>query len=507
MSDPNHFNIADDLTVSAGRLPDKPALLFGDQSVTYRELDEGVDRITSGLHKLGVRKGDRVAFAIGNRPVFPTVFYGILRLGAVAVPLNTGLKAAELRPYLNDVGPRAIICDESVVNEVMSAGPHSAPVFVIGKHSSARPFEQVISDAEPPVVDVSSDDLAVLAYTSGTSGSSKAAMLTHRNLAANVDQMLQIPTATTAEDDVVLGVLPMFHIFALNVILGLSIRQGATVVIEERFDPAGTIQTVVSHGVTIIVGAPPMFISWLTSRDVPHRRLENVRFAISGASKLPIETVPAFRESFGVEIWEGYGLTETSPTLTTTRMGKQRLGSVGKPLQDVELRIVDATGADVAIGDPGEIWAKGPNVFKGYWQDEAATADAFAEEWFRTGDLAYRDEDGYIWLVDRKKELIIVSGFNVYPREVEDALRSHPSVEQAAVVGVPHPRQGESVKAYVKTRADMRASEEELIVHCARLLARFKVPSEVEFVRDLPQLPSGKVLKRLLRPKELGPPV
>ncbi|MCA1841026.1 MAG: AMP-binding protein, partial [Actinobacteria bacterium] len=219
------------------------------------------------------------------------------------------------------------------------------------------------------------------------------------------------------------------------------------------------------------------------------------------------ETIPAFREAFGVEIWEGYGLTETSPTLTTTRMSEQRPGSVGLPLDGIELRIVDETGAEVMFGDPGEIWARGPNVFGGYWADEQASEAAFAGDWFRTGDIAYRDEDGYVWLVDRKKELIIVSGFNVYPREVEDAIRAHPSVEDAAVVGVPHPRQGEAIKAFVKLYEGLLESEEAMLVHCARLLARFKVPSEVEFVSDLPRLPSGKVLKRMLRPQELGPPV
>ncbi|MCA1839289.1 MAG: AMP-binding protein, partial [Actinobacteria bacterium] len=324
-------SIADDLRITAARSPDSIALLFQGVPTTFRQLDEGADRLACGLHKLGVRKGDRVAFAVGNRPVFAAIHYGIVRIGAVSAPLNIGSKAHELRPYLATVNARAIIADEAVVNEVMSAGPHPCPVFVIGKHSSARPFESILSDGQVPDVTISSQDLAVLAHTSGTSGGPKAAMLTHGNLSSNIDQMVAIPSATTEPGDVVLGVLPMFHIYGLNVVLGLSVRQGAAVVLEERFATIATMESVRSNAVTVLVGAPPMFISWLTSPDISHQRLESVRFAVSGASKLAAETIPAFREAFGVEIWEGYGLTETSPTLTTTRMSEQRPGSVGLP--------------------------------------------------------------------------------------------------------------------------------------------------------------------------------
>lgn len=500
------MNLANDLRNSARNNPGSIALIYEGEQTSYGQLDQDADRVAAGLYKMGVRKGDRVAFALANRPVFASLHYGILRAGAVSVPLNTSLKASELRPYLSSVAPRAIVSGEDSVNEIMSAGPFLAPVFVVGKHSTARPFHEVLASGGPvPEVQTDLQDLAVIAYTSGTSGFPKGAMLSHGNLSENMDQMLQVPVAKTEPDDIVLGVLPMFHIYALNVILGLSIRQGATVLLQDRFDPAGSLGAVTQHKATILVGAPPMFISWLTLAGADAFDLSSVRFAISGASAIAPEVITSFKSMFGIEIWEGYGLTETAPTVTTTRMAEQRVGSVGKPLPGIELRLVDPAGDEVQPGDPGEIWVRGPNVFQGYWADDAATEHAFAGDWLRTGDVGYRDEDGYLFLVDRKKELIIVSGFNVYPREVEDALRLHPEVADVAVIGVPHPRQGESIKAIVIMEPNSEAGESDLIVHATKHLARFKVPTEVEFVQSLPRLASGKLLKRMLRPVELGP--
>jgi long-chain acyl-CoA synthetase len=497
-------NLAADLRASARTSPEKPALIFKGSRISYADADSQADRVAAGLFKLGIRKGDRVAFVVGNRPTFVALYYGILRAGAIAVPINTSLRAAELRPYLNQVAPRAIVADEAVASEVMTAGPHACPVFVVGKHPTARPFEEILTDAAPHEAETGPDDVAVLAYTSGTSGAPKGAALTHGNLSANVDQLLQVRQTRVEPGDVVLGVLPMFHIYSLNVVLGMSVRQGATVALEERFDPAATLASVAGNGVTVIVGAPPMYLAWLALPDPARYDLSKVRFAVSGASALPAHVIEDFRKAFGVEIWEGYGLTETSPAVATTGLGEQRAGSIGKVLPGQEVRIVDASGQDVAPGDPGEIWVRGPNVFKGYWGEDAATEAAFSGEWFRTGDVAYRDEDGYLWLVDRQKELIIVSGFNVYPKEVEEALETHPAVADVAVVGEPDPRQGERVKAYVVLKPATSASEEELIVHCTRLLARFKVPTEIAFAKQLPHLATGKVLKRMLRPGGFG---
>ena len=492
------LNIADDLERSATRFPDKPALMYGDREVTYGELNRSASSIAEGLHSIGVRKGDRVAFALPNSPGFVALHYGTLRAGAASVPLNPGFKAAELRPYLTQVAPRAIVASEGSVGEIMSAGPHPAPVFVVGDHATARPFSDLEKLPGTHRVETGPEDLAVLAYTSGTAGSPKAAMLSHGNLASNLGQLLEVPGEKTEPGDRVLGVLPMYHVYALNVILGLSIRQGATVVLEESFQPASTLRTVVDKGVTVIVGVPPMFQAWLSMKNARDFDLTSVRFAASGASALPASVIGEFREVFGVEIWEGYGLSETAPVLTTTRMGTQKPGSIGKPLPGVEVKVVDADGLEVMGGDPGELWVRGPNVFSGYWKDPEVSASVFKDDWFKTGDIGYRDEEGYLWLLDRSKELINVSGFNVYPKEVEEALRSHPAVRDAAVIAEPDERQGERVKAFVTLHEGERIGEDQLIVYCTTRLARFKVPKEIEVVDDLPRTAAGKMVRRML---------
>lgn len=491
------LNLADDLRFSGLRHPDKAALIFERRLLDYGELDSLADRVALGLHRLGIIKGDRVAAAVGNHPEFAALYYGTLRAGAVSVPLRTSLRAADLRAALTATSPRAIVADEAVANEVMSAGPHAAPVFVIGEHPTARPFGEILVEGSPPDVETTAADLAVVAFTSGTGGSPKGAMLTHGNLAANLEQMMQLPQARTEPDDVVLGVLPLYHVYGLNVVLGLSVRQGATVALEERFDPAGTMESAAANGVTILVGTPHMYRAWLAMGARRHD-LSKVRFAVSGASALPAQLIADFRGAFGVEIWEGYGLTEASPTVATTRMGEQRPGSIGKVLPGQEIRLVDPLGDEVALGDPGEIWLRGPNVFRAYWEEDEATRAAFAGEWFRTGDVAYRDEEGYLWFAGRTQEVITVSGFHVYPREVEEAIASHPAVAEVAVVGEVDPRQGQRVKAFVVLRAGRSAGEEDIVVHCARRLARFKVPAGVDFVKELPVSDSGRVLKRLL---------
>jgi long-chain acyl-CoA synthetase len=496
------FNLADDLRTSAARFRDRPALIFQGEFITFEALNAQVDRVASGLRKLGLRKGDRVAFAIGNRPAFAAVHYGCLRAGAVSVPLNGSLKAHDLRLYLESVKPRAIVADESAVGEMMSAGPHSAPVFVVGGHPTARPFDEVLNDSPPPDPQTEPDDPAMLAFTSGTSGRPKAAVLSHLNISSNLDQLEEVPGALAESGDVVLGVLPLHHIYPLTVSLALPIRRGAVVALQERFHPVSTMDSVAADRVTVIPGVPPMYVAWLEMGDPRRFDTSGVRFAVSGASGLAIEVIEAFKDSFGVEIWEGYGLAEAAPVVATTRMGEMRPGSVGLPLPRVELRIVDSDGNEVMPGDPGEIWIRGPNVFSGYWNDPKSTKEAFAGEWLRTGDVGYRDQDGYLWLVDRLSEVINVSGFSVFPKEVEEALLTHPAVLDAAVVAVPDERQGERVKAFVTLLGDQRLGEDQLIVYCTTRLGRFKVPSEIEVVERLPRTPAGKMVKRRLQKPE-----
>lgn len=501
------MNVADLVRGTAARLPSKPALIFHDEPVNYAELERETERAAAGLTALGVRKGDRVAVLVHNIPHFIYAYYGILRAGGVMVPLNTMFTADEIGFILADAEARVVVVAEPFANTidgVRETLPLLDHVVVCGSVApvGAMTWEQMLArGGDPPAAESGAEDLACLAYTSGTTGRPKGAMLTHGNLLANLDQMGEVPLLAEAETDVVLLVLPMFHIYALNVILGLTMRAGATAVLLERFDPGASLEAIERHRVTVLFGAPPMFTAWLAIPGVERHDLSSVRLAVSGAAPLPGAVLEEFQRRLGVTIWEGYGLTETAPGATSNAMGPvAKPGSIGRPLPRVEVRVVDEDGSDVEEGDPGEILVRGPNVFGGYWNQDDATAEAFREGWFRTGDVAYADEDGYLFIVDRKKDLVIVSGFNVYPREVEDVLYRHPKVQEAAVVGVPHPYTGEAVKAIVVPRPGESPTEEEIIDFCRRSLARFKCPQVVEFARELPHTITGKVLRRALRP-------
>ena len=491
------MNVADLLRDPAQRLADKPALISSHGTLTYGELAREVDRVAAGLQSLGVAPGDRVAIAMHNVPHFAYAYFGILRAGAVAVPLNAMLTEREVYKILTDSG----------ASVVLGAGPFGdlAAAAVDGLASVqhvilAGEWDRLGAlGAEPQATDAGDDDIAVLAYTSGTTGEPKGAMLSHANLRANLDQQMRVPETVT-ESDVVLLALPLFHIFGLNVTLGLTLMNGATGVIVERFEPVEVLRSIQDHRVTVLFGAPPMYTAWEETPGADQYDVSSVRLAVSGAAPLAGQTLEAFRDVFGVDIFEGYGLTETAPTLTSNRMASgPRANSIGKPLPDVELRLIDEHGEDVELGDTGEIVVRGPNVFKGYWKREEDTAAAFHDGWFRTGDVAVMDEEGYLYLVDRKRDLIIVSGFNVFPSEVETALLQNPKVQTAAVVGVPHPYTGEAVKAFVVLEAGKDATEAELLADAERRVARFKCPRSIEIVEELPQMPTGKVLRRALR--------
>lgn len=492
------MNLADDLRRAAERSGDQEALVAGGDRITYAHLAREVDLVAAGLAKLGVRKGDRVAFAVGNRPPFTYIHYGALRAGAVSVPMSVRLRAQNLRELLPRIGPRVIVADEAAVNEVMAAGPHSAPVFVIGKHPTARPWREILFDAPARDIEVLPGDPAVIAHTSATTGLPKAVVLSHGNISANLDQILSIPDFAIRPEDVIYAALPLHQMYALNAVLALAIRCRASVVLEEGFDPRRSLQTIADRGVTVVPGIPPMFAAWLALPPADDRHLSKVRLFVCGGSKLAPSIGEGFRRRFGIQIWEGYGLTEATAVVTTTRASERRSGSVGKPLPGQEVRIVDGEGEDVLVGDPGEILVRGPNVSVGYWGDTKADTSAFDREWLHTGDIGYQDEDGFLWLLDRDEEVIEVSGFKVYPEEVERVLRAHEAVTDAAVVGEPDPKQGMRVKAFVVLREDREVNEDQLVVYAARRLARFKVPSTVVLVEGLPRLESGEIDKRRL---------
>ena len=497
------MNVAGLVREAAGRAPDKAAFVTPgsgpgeDATLTYAALDAEVDRIAAGLQAAGIRRGDRVALGMHNVPQFPMAYFGILRAGGVVVPLNSMLTPAETARVLTDSGAAVAVTWGGFAESVRAAASEVPGVSVVAEDEWAGVAPE---GATPTPVEVTGDDLAVLAYTSGTTGEPKGAMLTHGNLQANLRQQMSIPDARVTDEDVIFLALPLFHIFGLNVSLGLLVMNAATGLLVERFEPIAALQQIQDHGVTVLLGAPTMYVAWANTPGADQYDLSKVRLAISGAAPLSAETLASFYELFRVQVYEGYGLTETAPTLTSNRMGgTPRPGSIGLPLPEVELRLVDEDGNDVELGDPGEIVVRGPNVFKGYWNRPEETERAFRDGWFRTGDVAVRDEEGYLYIVDRKRDLIIVSGFNVFPSEVENALVQDPDVREAAVVGEPHPYTGEAVKAFVVLEEGAQTTERELLAELHTRLARFKCPHSIEIVDTLPHLLTGKVLRRALR--------
>jgi long-chain acyl-CoA synthetase len=474
--------------------PDAVALVDDAGPTTFAELAGLAAATAGGLAALGVAPGDRVAIAAWNDAAFVRTYLGALWAGAVAVPINPSSPAAAHAAEMARVGARVLVCAAGAEHLLELPGAVAA---------------DALPAAGPMGAEVERDDgdLAVLLFTSGTAGAPRAAMLGHGNLAANIGQVQSHPGLRVTAEDVGLATLPFFHVFGLNVALGVALVGGIRSVLLPQFDPTRAAHLVREHGVTILAGVPAMFAALLELPDAvaPRETFASVRLAVAGAAELPEPVGAAFLERFGVTVYEGYGLTEAAPIVSTTAVDRRpRWGSIGPPLPGVDVRLVDADGSDAAVGDPGEIWVRGPNVFAGYWDDAEATGRVLVDGWLRTGDVAVSDDDGFLSLVDRMKDLVIVSGFNVYPAEVEDALRTHPDVEDAAVVGIPSPRTGEAVVAFVVPRDGVAAPTLAAVRdHVARRLARYKVPTAVHVVPELPRNQSGKVLRRALL-SELG---
>ena len=495
-------NLADLVRRSAARRPDATALVHDGARTTWSDLDAAVDAAAASLvSELGLTTGDRVALCLSNTPDFVTAYFATLRAGMVVVPINTGYTSREMSHLLGEADARVVIAEEATLPAVREAVDTAERTVV-----DVPGFRDLVETGrsggavEPQA---GGEDLAVLLFTSGTSGRPKGAMLSHRALLANLDQCSRIEPPPMRADDVVLLVLPLFHIYGLNAGLGMVARTGASAVLVERFEPRETLDLIRRERVTNIPGAPPMYIAWAQLAggadpvDVADA-LRDVRLLASGASPLPPAVLDQVRTGAGVAINEGYGLTETAPVVSSTLVSDEaKPGSVGRPIPGVELRLVDEQGEDVQADDAGEIWVRGDNVFSGYWPDGEGGPDE--QGWYATGDVAYADEDGDLFLVGRRKELILVSGFNVYPREIEDAIGEHPDVLESAVVGVAHPQTGEAVKAYVVAKPGAELTGEEITAHTAERLARFKQPTIVELVTELPHSVTGKVAKGRLR--------
>jgi long-chain acyl-CoA synthetase len=498
--------LADVLRPAMAIAPDRVAIYFEDRRITYRQLDDVANRIASALVAAGVQSGDRVVTHVDNRPEFVEIYLGVMRAGAIMVPTNVMYTADEMEHIVNDSGAVVTFMRGDLVDKITSrrkSFPDLREVIAVGPTAvtGVTHFDEIKSrPGERPQVHIEPDATAFIQYTSGTTGKPKGAMVSHTNVLSVIDAMKDLANVPAIEEDVMLLVLQLFHAYALNLALNRSFLAVTPFVLVTRFDPERVMRLIERHKVTIYYGAPPMYFAIVNSPDVKKFDLSSLRMAFSGAAPLPVVILERFRELTGVEICEGYGLSETAPTLCSNAAGPaSKPGTVGPPIPGVEIRLVDENDHDVSQGEVGEIIARGPNVFKGYWRREAETAEAMRGGWFHTGDLARVDADGYYTIVDRKKDMVLVSGYNVYPIEVENVILRHPKILDAAVVGVPDAYQGESVKAFIVLRDGESMDAKELTDYCRKHLAAYKVPRHVEIKAELPRSATGKLLKRELR--------
>ncbi|MFF0384872.1 long-chain fatty acid--CoA ligase [Streptomyces sp. NPDC004286] len=499
------FNIEAVLREAAANRPDRPMLHFGDQSFSYAEVEEASSRVAACLMALGLKPGERVAVRLPNIPQFVFAYFGIMKAGLVMVPLNPLLRAAEIAHHLRDSGSAVLITSDEFTEEALKGldqFDNDVTTFVVRRSATSLPvgtrdFDDLLT-AEPleTAVATSADDTAVIIYTSGTTGLPKGAELTHLGLYMNCT--LAAETFELRGDDVGMAVLPLFHVFGLSSVLNTTIRYGGTLVLVPRFEITAVIDAIERHRVTLFAGVPTMYVALLNA-DTTGRDMSCLRMGSSGGSAMPDQVRQGIEDKFpGMEVLEGYGMSETASAAAFNRNDSRRAMSVGKPMWGVQMRVVDGDDLPLPRGQEhvGEILVRGHNVMKGYFGNPEATADAIRDGWLHTGDLGYVDEDGYFFIVGRKKDLVIRGGYNVYPREVEEVLFAHPAVLEAAVVGRPDVVLGEEVVAFVVVRPDTSADGAEIIAYCRERLAAYKYPREVRLVEALPKGPSGKILKR-----------
>jgi long-chain acyl-CoA synthetase len=513
------------LQIASGAYRDKPAVAFMGAFIDFGDVKKLVDRLATALQNLGVVKGDRVGVMLPNCPQYLISFFAVVRLGAIVVNVNPIYTPREIEMVAKDSGMRAIIALDLLATNIFgvrantdiehviltslldySSTPDKAPPAPEGALSFKSLIDGV-ADVDLPRVEIDpAEDVAVLQYTGGTTGVPKGAMLTHQNLYTNTLQSWAWGGPLTRQgDERYLMVIPYFHIYGQTVGLLLGAWNGAMQIPIPKFDPNLLIEAIKQHRPTFFPGAPTLYISMLNHPEIKTCGLEHVRRFNSGSAPLPLEVIERFEKMSGAMLYEGYGLTEASPTThSTPTLAKRKIGSIGLPFPSTECKIVDLETGErvVPVGEVGELCVRGPQVMKGYWNRPEETAIALRDGWLYTGDVARMDEDGFFYIVQRKKDMIIVSGFNVYPNEVEDVLFTHPAVLEAAVIGVPDPYRGEAVKAFITLRPGAAATADEVIEFCRANLAKYKVPTLVEFMTSLPKSAVGKVLRRELREME-----
>lgn len=493
------------LDATAGRVPDRPALSLGDRTLTYRELSGAVGACAASLAEMGVGPGQRVAILFPNCPQFVICYYAVVRLGATVVPLHC-LQGPEESSYvvanaeaetligLNVFEPLigAVRANTDCLKRVIISGDTELP--------DVESFEALLGRAPGTVApDVSAPDaVAVLIYTSGTTGRPKGAMLTHVNLVSNA--AASVAVMQISESDVFGSVLPFFHSFGATVCMNMPVLAGGHGVMIPKFAPLSVMETLEEARITVFAGVPSMYAVLLQMKTDREFDLASLWLAVSGGAPLPVEVLRGFEERFDVKLLEGYGPTEASPVVSVNRVdGSRKVGTTGPPLPGVRVRICDDDLNEAPVGEPGEVCVAGPNVMKGYWKNPQGTAETIRDGWLLTGDIGVVDEDGYLSIVDRKKDMIIVGGMNVYPREVEDVIYGLDAIAEAAVIGVPSRLRGEDVRAFVALKDSAELDAQTVIDHCKAHLANYKVPRSVEFRGELPKSAIGKILKRTLR--------
>jgi long-chain acyl-CoA synthetase len=492
-------NLAANLVSSADRFPDRVAIRLDDAELTYGQLEKASRLVVGLLAEHGVQPGDRVAIMLPNVPQWAVLYYGALSAGAVVVPMNPLLKEREVAYYLSDSGTKVIFAWHTFT-EAAEAGASLAGATTVAVDSAGFQTLLTAASATPSAVEgpVARDgsETAVILYTSGTTGHPKGAELTHANLGTNVAVVME-DLLRLSSTDVVFGGLPLFHVFGQTCGLNASVAAGACLTLLPRFDPTNALEILARDKVTVFEGVPTMFSALVNHPDRAAYDLSALRVCVSGGSAMPVEVMLAFEKEFGCIVLEGYGLSETSPVASFNHPHMERKpGSIGTPIRGVQMRVVDDHDEDLPVGEVGEIVIRGHNVMKAYWNNQEATEAAIRHGWFHSGDLARTDEDGYFFIVDRMKDLIIRGGYNVYPREIEEVLYEHAAVAEAAVIGIPHPELGEEVGAAVALKPGATTSAEELREFVREQVAAYKYPRHVQLFDALPKGPTGKILKR-----------
>jgi long-chain acyl-CoA synthetase len=489
-------NLARILSETAAEHGDSVAFKLDDVELSYAMLDAASARAAGLLRARGVEPGDRVGLMLPNVPYFPVLYYGILKAGAIVVPMNVLLKEREVAFYLGDSGAKLLFAWHGFA-EAAQAGAKDVGCECI--LIAPGEIEQLLGEQEPveQAVERAADDTAVILYTSGTTGQPKGAELTHANLHKNCT-MTADTLGQFSHEDVLLGALPLFHSFGQTCTMNAAIAMGATVTMIPRFDPEKALEIIERDRVTVFQGVPTMYNAMLHANRADSVDASCLRLCMSGGAAIPVELIRGFEAKFDCAILEGYGLSESSPVASFNHPGRERkAGSIGTPIEGVEMQVWDDDGNELPQGEVGEIVIRGHNIMKGYWERPDATEAAIdADGWFRTGDMAKVDEDGYFFIVDRKKDLIIRGGYNVYPREVEEVLYEHPAVQEAAVVGIPDDSLGEEVAAAVVLKQGESADAAEIKAYVKEQVAAYKYPRRIWFVDELPKGPTGKILKR-----------